>query len=86
VPEKPKARDIQRYLAIASSMVGDDLEEGLLNFPAAAGSGPAGLASRRENRSDAVPTRDALKREAGSKVLKGLSQRDGAASARSDKK
>ena len=33
---KPKARDIQRFLAVAAAMVGDELEEGAL-LPQGAG-------------------------------------------------
>ncbi len=64
IPEasKPKARDIQRFLAIASSMVGDELEEGVTSAPVAAATG-----SRRDN-VDAVLSREALKRATASKV------------------
>lgn len=45
---KPKARDIQKILATAAAMAGDDVEEVL-------------IVSRRD--ADEVPTRDKLKRE-----------------------
>jgi hypothetical protein len=58
---KPKARDIQRFLAIASSMVGDEVEEGITNVPTAAAAG-------RREAADAVLTRDQIKRAMASKV------------------
>lgn len=59
---KPKARDIQRFLAIAANMVGDELEEGVTAAPVTA------VAGRREV-ADAVLTRDQLKRATASKVM-----------------
>jgi len=59
---KPKARDIQRFLAIAANMVGDELEEGVTAAPVTT------VAGRREV-ADAVLTRDQLKRATASKVM-----------------
>lgn len=60
---KPKARDIQRYLAIASAMVGDDFEEGFQ-----ASLAPPAAGGRRADATDGVMSRDALKRQTTARV------------------
>ena len=46
---KPKARDIQRFLAVASAMVGDELEEGISTAGGAAvAAAAAAVAARRD--------------------------------------
>ena len=69
---KPKARDIQRFLAVASSMVGEELEDGA----ATAGGGVAvtTAAARRDGAvTDSVLSlRERVKMESAAKVREGL--------------
>ncbi len=72
---KPKARDIQRFLAVASAMVGDELEEGISTAggAAVAAAAAAAVAARRDgSAADSVLSlRERVKLESMAKVREG---------------
>ncbi len=71
---KPKARDIQRFLAVASAMVGDELEEGIsTSGGVAVAAAAAAVAARRDGAvaDSVVSLRERVKLESLAKVREG---------------